>query len=188
MLCLCEPDISASLSLHQYVDGGGPPEGSVVCLTVWLLGVEDPVLISCTVVISCGADSDSVWAWRTLVGQLLPMSWFIQMTATQTWGASCLLISTAVVDSSPAQPQARATSSAGSGAVMSHTLGWHSTSHCGRLHWRPWLPAQRQTVHFLFHSSYCLPHWLPAQCQWQCKRYLFSCTGYKPQWHISTCI
>ena len=89
-------------------------------------------------------------------------------------GASCLLICTAVLSSSPAQPQARATSSTGSEAVMSHTVGSHSTSHCGRLRWRPWLPAPRQTVHFLFHSSCCLPRWLPALCQWQFKLYLFS--------------
>lgn len=111
--------------------------------TLWgFLGGEDPVLISCTVLISCGTSKDSSWARCTLVGLPLPMSWFIQVTATQTWGAVCLLISTAVFSSSLAQPQAGATSTTGSEVVISHTVSSHSTSHCGRLHgWRPWLPA-----------------------------------------------
>lgn len=74
MVCLCKHDISASLSLHQYIDAGGPPEGGIVCLTMALLGGEDPVLISCAVLISCGTDKDSLWAWRTLVVPLPPMS------------------------------------------------------------------------------------------------------------------
>ncbi len=96
------------------------------------------------------------------------------MTATQTWGASCLLISTAVFNSSPVQPQTRASSSTGSDAVMSHTVSSHSTSRCGQLHWWARLPAQKQTVDFLLYSFICLPHRLPALCQWQCKRDLFS--------------
>lgn len=153
MLCLCKP-----------------PEGNIASLTMGSIGVEDLVLISCT--------------YKSLVRQTqilygLGVPWwacccqFIQTTATQK-GASCLLISTAVFSSSLAQPQARATSSTGSEVVMSHTVSSHSTRHCGQLHQRQWWPAQRQRVHFLFHSSYCLPSWLPAMCQWKCKDYLFS--------------
>lgn len=142
-LCKCyvfaSSDISAPLSLHQYLDGRGPPEGGVVCLTAGLLDGEDPALINSTNLLQ-GRQGLLMGLARS-GGSAAAMSWFIQMTAAQTWEVCCLLISTTVLNSYPAQPQARATSSTGSEVVMSHTVGSHSTSHCGRLHWQPWLPA-----------------------------------------------
>lgn len=48
MLCLCKHGMSALLSLHQDVDGEGPPEGTIASLTMGLIGAEDLILISRT--------------------------------------------------------------------------------------------------------------------------------------------
>lgn len=121
------------------MERGGPPEVSVVCLIVGLLGGKDPVLISCTNLLR-----DRQGFFMGLArsgGPAAATSWFIQTTATQTWEASCLLISTAVLSFSPAQPQARATSSLSSETVLSTTASLNSSSHCGRLQWRPCLSS-----------------------------------------------
>lgn len=47
-MCTYKGTWSALPSLHQYIDGGVPPEGSVKCLTVVLLSGEVPVLINHT--------------------------------------------------------------------------------------------------------------------------------------------
>lgn len=105
---------------------------------VWL-GVGDPVLISCS------------WGRpRFLVGLAHSCG---PAASTQTWRASCLLISTAVFSSSPAQPQARAASSTGSEVVASRTVSSHSTRHCGRLDQRQSWPAERPLPFILLAAS-----------------------------------
>lgn len=107
MHTFCQRDISPSLSLHQHIGGGGPPWGSVVFLTVWLLGGEDHVLISRTNLL-WGRQGFLMGLARSS-GLAAAMSWFIQMTASKTERVVCLsplLSSTPHQHSHKPEPQA----------------------------------------------------------------------------------
>lgn len=119
------------------ISSSGPPEENI---SVWL-GVGARVLICCS------------WGRpRFLVGLAHSCG---PAASTQTLGASCLLICSAVFSSSPLQPQAKAASSTGSEVVASRTGSPHSTGHCGRLDQRQsWPPAFQKWVEFLYGFSH----------------------------------
>lgn len=138
VVCLWEREISESLSLHQYVDGG-PPEGS---FSVSLWGCwKEKALFGLAVLLR----------QRFLVGLALsggPAA----ANAMIHPNSRCLLISAAVFSSSAAQPQARATSCSSSEEVMSHTVSSHSSSICGH----DYLLRDKLSTSSSIHLSVCL--------------------------------
>lgn len=145
------------------ISSSGPPEENILCLT----RCRSRVLISCS------------WGRpRFLVGLAHSCG---PAASTQTLGATCLLICTAVFSSSPAQPQARATSSTGSEVVVSRTGSPHSTGHCGWLDQRQSWPAQRP-LPFISLAARPVPVVMPEGI------YSVQKKKKNPQGHISTCI
>lgn len=148
---------------------------TALCVWLWSCRMEkDPVLISCTNVLR-----DRQGFLMGLARPSGPCCCHAMTHPNESLsdGASRLLISTAVLDSSPARSEARAASSTGSEVVMSHTAGSHSTRLWGRPRRRPRLPARRQTVRIPVHSSPWRPLWLPFLGQWWCEMHLFSAQG-----------
>lgn len=142
--------------------------GGALC--VWLRGCwVEKTLFWLAVLISCGADKDSLWAWRALVGPLLPCH-----------------------DSSKWQPLKRSKLSAylhccpqlltSTATSQSHKLHWLWSSHVShsRLTFHQPLRTAALTTTTTCTETNCplpLPFILLSAslgCQWQFKLYLFS--------------
>lgn len=181
-----ERDLSVLLSFHQCIGGGGgPPEGKHVGL--WGCWVEK-TLFWLAVLISCGADEDSLWAWRALVGPLLPCHDSSKWQPLKRSELSAYLRRCPQVLTSAATSQKH------------HKLHWLWNSHVShsRLTFHPplwtaaltaidYLHRDKLSTSSSIHLAGCLTGWQPRVPTAMQKAFILW-AGYKPQRHISTCI